>query len=347
MTVKAPQIIVDFRDFPLGSASSICLGNFDGIHLGHQRIISTCLDSAKRYDLVSVVFTFHPHPSRVLAQGRSIDLLLTREEKRELLSLTGVKWILEQSFTPEFSQIEAAQFTTDILFGAMNAKSIVVGSNFRFGRGAKGTPELLSAQKFFDTTVISSVEGREHEVISSSKIRDWVRAGAVREARTSLGYPFFMTGNVISGKKMGHTLGFPTANLKTEKECMPAKGVYLTISEDLESHQFFASLTNIGVRPTIENDGKLSIESHLIDFKDDLYERPMRLFFIDRIRNEIRFENLDSLKKQIEIDLQIGKALLINLQMMQTLNSPQVLSVKNSDSLLQQFQPFEKLENLA
>jgi riboflavin kinase/FMN adenylyltransferase len=252
VTLKAAQIIVDYREFPLGSASSICLGNFDGVHLGHQQILKSCLDSAKRYGLVSVAFTFFPHPSRVLAQGRSLELILTREERRELLELSGVDWILEQNFTEQFSKMGADDFAEKILFQTLDARSVVVGANFRFGQGAKGDSDLLKSKSFFSTTVVTSVKSEnEDEVISSSRIRQLIQSGELKQAGKILGYPYFMTGQIVTGDQRGREMGFATANLQTDKECLPAHGVYLTISQDLETKHYFASLTNIGVRPTV------------------------------------------------------------------------------------------------
>lgn len=341
-----PQIIADYRDFPLGGASSVGLGNFDGVHLGHQEIIKTCLVGAKRNDMTSVAFTFHPHPTRILIPHRSPQLLLTLDERREILGLMGVDRIVEQNFTKEFSQISADTFIDEILFRTINAKSVVVGSNFRFGFGATGNPDLLKSKSYFETKVIESVTTSKGEPISSSRIRDLIQAGNIEGANDCLGYPFFLTGRVISGEKRGRSLGFPTANLETEKECLPGRGVYLTICQDLVSRNFFASLTNVGLRPTVSHDSRLSLESHLIDFQDDLYGRSMRIFFLRRLRDEMRFEGVAQLRHQIEKDVQRSKSLFMSMNFLHTSVTSSVLSVKMPSRSIQGFQPFERIERI-
>lgn len=347
MRLERAQIIEDYRDFPLGAASCVCLGNFDGLHLGHQQILETCLVSAKRQGLRSVAFTFFPHPMRALLKNSALRLILTRKERRELLDRSGVNCVLEQNFTSEFSQISAEAFCEQVLFRTLNAKIVVVGKNFRFGKGAQGGAELLRSQTAFETLVVDSVAAVGIAMISSSHIRGLIENGEIDEANRCLGYPYFLSGEVTKGDGRGHELGFPTANLKSDKECLPKVGVYLTVTQDIETGEYFKSLTNVGLKPTLSDSGALSIESFLLDFSDNLYGRRMRIFFLARLRDEQKFSNREQLHSAISRDVQKGKDVFARLKFVQPASGSHALCVMNSGHCLDLFQPFERIQKLS
>lgn len=345
MRRKPAQIIEDYRDFPFGHASAVCLGNFDGIHRGHQQILKACLHGAKRQTLTSVLFTFHPHPTKVIHSNRPVaDLMFNREEKRFLLGLLRFDLILEQKFDTEFSKISADEFCDIVLFRFLNAKAVMTGANFRFGFQARGDVSKLKSHLAFSTEIASPIL-EDGQVISSSRIRESLRLGEIAKANSMLGFSYFVSGEVVSGQELGRKIGFRTLNLKYEKECLPKSGVYISIVEDIETGLQFTAVTNIGVKPTVSDSAdSISIETHLLQFSDDFYRRKVRIYLIERLRDEKKFAGgLPELQQAIADDVQKVQAYWISRNFMQTPREGLVRSIKNPDPLTQSFQVFETL----
>ena len=300
MGVKT-RVLTHFKQFPRGRASSVCIGNFDGIHRAHQKILKECLRSAKRRKLASVVFTFDPHPSKYFSPAGAPKLLMTKEERRELLSKMGFDFILEQRFNRAFVSLSAEKFVSQVLVKALNARVLTVGSNFRFGFRAQGNLTLLRKLKCFQIRSISPIKQNQKR-LSSTRIRKLISRGDISEANLLLGHSYFLSGKVIRGFQRGRKLGFPTANIQTARECLPKPGVYVTYFFDIASKKKYPSVTSVGFNPTFKN-SQLSIESFLLDFQGNLYGKKIKLSFLRRLRNEKKFSNLDRLKSQMSRDV--------------------------------------------
>jgi riboflavin kinase/FMN adenylyltransferase len=298
------KVIFD-PEVPLKSQTTATIGIFDGVHLGHRRLISLLLEDAREKGVSSCVVTFHPHPQKVL-RGIDVPLIYPIRERFRLLEKEGVDVTVCYSFTKEFASLSAEQFISDMLVGRLNIKSIFVGPDFFFGRGREGNINLLldmGKNYGFETRRVEPAI-QEGEVISSTNIRKLIEEGMVRKAARFLGDPFSIEGTVKEGERRGRKLGFPTANVDTDWEILPKRGVYVTWAH-LDGERF-ESITNVGVRPTF-GENKLLVETHIIDFKDDLYGRPIRIEFVDRLRDERRFESIDALVAQISRDVKRTK----------------------------------------
>ncbi|MDB5037235.1 MAG: riboflavin biosynthesis protein RibF [Bacteriovoracaceae bacterium] len=298
----------------------------------------TCLDSAKRRNLSSLVFTFEPHPTKILRPEKAPLLLFSRDEKRQWLRHLGFEFILEQTFDSDFRKISAEKFIDEILRKKLQAKVISIGPNFRFGFEGRGTVDLLKKQTDFEIIEVAPVI-QDGVVLSSSRIRELVSLGEIEAANRYLGHPYFLSGTVERGFERGEKLGFPTANIKTDRECLPKDGVYITILEDLESSQFFTSASNIGFNPSFENKQR-SIEAHLLDFNDSLYERRVRLFFLKHLRSEMKFKDLSLLKAQISQDIQESRNFFHSMNLLRPPTENNSLSLSHVDFLTQRFQTY-------
>jgi riboflavin kinase/FMN adenylyltransferase len=270
---------------------SVAVGTFDGVHLGHREVIAGS----------DTVLTFDPHPVSVVAPQHTPKLLTTPARKAELIASLGVSELVVIPFDADFAQRTAGEFVQDVLVGALGARRVAIGENFRFGHKAQGDPALLQADERFDTTVhpLLEVDG---EIVSSSHIRGLVLAGELGEANRLLGAPFELGGNVTHGDRRGRELGFPTANLVPDEALVcPGHGVYACIAraERLER----AAAVSIGVRPTFNTGRGELIEAYLLDFDGDLYEQSLRLQFIARLRGERRFDTAAALVEQMRMDV--------------------------------------------
>jgi len=293
---------------PIESPTSATIGNFDGVHIGHQKIISSVKKEAAEKDLSSCVITFHPHPQKVL-QNIDVPLLVPIRERLKLLERQGVDYVACYTFTPELSKISAKDFITDTLVGKLNLKHLIVGPDFSFGRKREGNAELLKImgeQYGFETKVLgpATIGG---EVVSSSAVRGFVTDGDVKKATTFLGYDFYIEGQVIEGERRGTQIGFPTLNLDTDWDILPKVGVYVTrVNIDGEKK---GSITNVGYRPTFGSD-ELLVETHVFDFDRDIYKKRVRVEFVDRVRDERKFDSADALVDQIKKDVVKVKEIL-------------------------------------
>lgn len=286
---------------PAGSGRSIALGTFDGVHRGHRRVIGTAVDHAREQGLRPIVVTFDPHPLRVLQPADPPPLLTDTAAKAEIAAGLGAEELLAIPFTEELSQMEPEDFIADVLVGVLGTRQVSVGANFRFGHGARGDVGLLRSRPEFQTTVVPLVEYGDSPV-SSSRIRDLVAAGDVVGAADLLGAPYRMEGEVVSGDARGRELDMRTANIAPAPGVLiPPAGIYAATAR-VDGREVPAAVS-IGVRPTFETDGDLRVEAHLIGWEGDLYGRRLRLSFLERLRDEVRFDSADELVEQMRKDV--------------------------------------------
>jgi len=262
----------------------IAIGTFDGVHVGHRQVIKGS----------DTVLTFEPHPLSVIHPEAAPKLIMPFEIKRDVIDGLGVDELVIIPFDQEFRGIEAEDFCSRILVETLGATRVSVGENFRFGRKAKGDPQMLGARTEFETSVVPLIEV-DGETVSSTRIRAQVAAGDVEGAMRCLGAPLLLEGTVVEGDKRGRTLGYPTANIvPSEDYAYPGHGVYAAFANGVPA------AVNVGVRPTFETGRGVLIESYLIDHEADLYGQTLRLAFIARLRGEKRFESVDELVAQIQ-----------------------------------------------
>jgi riboflavin kinase/FMN adenylyltransferase len=279
-------------DVERGTERSVAVGTFDGVHLGHREVIKGA-DS---------VLTFEPHPVSVVSPQHTPKLLTTLERKAELVASLGVQELIVIPFDREFASRSASEFIDDVLVGALGAKQVAIGENFRFGHKAQGDPPLLSADRRFSTVVhpLLEVDG---EIVSSSHIRGLVLAGEVAEADRLLGAGFELRGEVVPGDQRGRELGFPTANLVPDEALVcPGHGVYACIAAS-EAIGTRPAAVSIGVRPTFQTGRGELIEAYILDFDGDLYGSELRLRFLARLRGERRFSDPTALIEQMHRDV--------------------------------------------
>jgi riboflavin kinase/FMN adenylyltransferase len=288
----------------------ITIGNFDGLHLGHQKIIQTVIREAKEIDGTSMVVTFDPHPMKVLAPEKEVKLLTTPTDRERLIQTMGIQILLCISFNEEFSRLQPDEFIEDILVKKIDAKRIIIGQNYAFGNARKGTTEILRrrGRKYgFKVKVVRHAK-LNGEIVSSSKIRSFLSMGQVFEASTFLGRAYTIEGNVIKGAGRGEKLlHVPTANITTPNELVPREGVY-AVRVGLR-RSFFDGVANIGKKPTF-SDSVPSYEVHLFNFTGNLLGESLRIYFVDWIRNQRSFPDALSLEKQIRSDIEQAKDVL-------------------------------------
>jgi riboflavin kinase/FMN adenylyltransferase len=281
---------------------SVALGTFDGVHRGHRRVIASALERARDKGAIASVATFDPHPLQVLRPEDPPHLLTTTAVKVDLFDTLGVDEAIVIPFTKELSRLSPEVFARDVLAGRLGVRYVSVGANFRFGHGAEGDAGYLRSRPEFATHVVPLIE-YGGEIVSSSRIRDLVSTGAVAEARELLAAPFQLDGRVVEGAARGRNLDMPTANLEPAPDVVvPAGGIYAaTARVDGVEHP---AAVSIGVRPTFEEAGELKVEAHLIGFGGDLYGKTLRLAFLDRLRDEERFESAEELIEQMRRDVE-------------------------------------------
>jgi riboflavin kinase/FMN adenylyltransferase len=272
---------------PGSGPRSVAIGTFDGVHLGHREVIRGN----------DTVLTFEPHPLAVLHPEATPKLLTPFGIKRDLIAGLGVEELVVIPFDRDFAGLSAEQFAEDVLAGRLGAERVSVGENFRFGKGARGTPEFLRTRSEFETRVVPLVEVAG-ETVSSSHIRGLVAAGDVRHAAEFLGGPFLFEGEVVVGDRRGRELGVPTANIVPDDALVcPGHGVYAAWAHG------YPAAVNVGVRPTFETGRGLLVEAHLIDFDGELYGQNLRIAFIERMRGEKRFDSVEALVEQMQRDI--------------------------------------------
>ena len=285
------------------SPSVITIGTFDGVHLGHQKIIKRLLNIAEEKGLQSVILTFFPHPRMVLQSAVDIKLLNTIEERQEILSSLGLDHLIIKKFTKDFSKLPADQYVKDILADKLNAKYIIIGYDHRFGKNRRADiNDLIEFGKLYDFKVEEiSVKDVEDVAVSSTKIRNALNTGDIKTANSFLGYDYFLTGSVIKGKQIGKQIGFPTANIEIKEtyKLIPKNGSYV-VKSHIDNIPFFGMM-NIGTNPTV-NGTKQSIEVHFFNMNQDLYNKKLKIELLERLRDEQKFDSLEYLQSQLKID---------------------------------------------
>jgi len=287
------------------------LGAFDGIHLAHARLITTAVERGRVLGLPSVVCTFDPHPASVLWPERAPLPIATLEDNLERMDGLGADAALVIPFTLEFSRMEAEAFVAEVLAGTLGAREIVVGFNHTFGHDARGTAALLTElgpRHGFTARVLPPLRLRGR-IVSSGAIRALLHEGDAAHAAELLGHPYAITGAVLRGAGRGRTLGFPTANLRPDRPLVLAPGVYVARATWAGSGAGGAAdaVVNLGYRPTF-GENQYWVEAYLLDFSGDLYDRTLRLEFLDRIRPEMKFSGVDTLKRQVAADIEAARA---------------------------------------
>ncbi|MDX1328089.1 MAG: bifunctional riboflavin kinase/FAD synthetase [Arenibacter sp.] len=292
-------------------STAITIGTFDGVHVGHRKILERLIKNAKDLGLKSTVLTFFPHPRMVLQQDVSIQLLNTIDEKIKILKSLGLDYLIIHPFTRDFSRLSATEFVRDILVNELKVKKIIIGYDHRFGRNRNANiNDLISFGEALDFKVEEiSAQEIDDVSVSSTKIRKALEAGDVRTANNYLGYQYMLTGTVVKGKGLGRKLDFPTANLSIAEEykLIPKNGVYV-VSSVIDGNTVYGMM-NIGVNPTVAGT-KRSIEINFFDFDQDLYGRLLQIDIVDRIRDEYKFDSLEALKIQLGKDRETSLSLI-------------------------------------
>ncbi|MGA3174345.1 MAG: bifunctional riboflavin kinase/FAD synthetase [Syntrophorhabdales bacterium] len=287
----------------------LTIGNYDGIHIGHRRIIERVKANAKALSGTSMLMTFNPHPLHILRPHGESAAIVPLAEKKRLIEEAGIEVLIIVPFTVRFAHLSPETFITSILVERLAIRGLVVGYDFRFGRQGRGDIALLEeaghkAGFFVETVGPITLEG---EKVGSNRIRRLVAEGDVSTAARLLGRPFAIEGTVVRALGRGRDIGYPTINLETDYSLIPKNGVYVTeVAFEGSRH---GGLTNIGHNPTFEKGQKRSIETFILDFDGNLYERRVRLHFLARIRDEMKFETAEELKARIGADVEIGRAL--------------------------------------
>ncbi|WP_019670509.1 bifunctional riboflavin kinase/FAD synthetase [Eudoraea adriatica] len=291
--------------------TAITIGTFDGVHIGHRKILERLINDAKKTGLRSTVLTFFPHPRMVLQKDTEIRLLNTIEEKIKILDRIGLDYLIIHPFTLEFSRLSSTEFVRDILVNELKVKKIIIGYDHRFGRNRNANIQDLIA--FGNTLNFEVEEIAAQEIddvsVSSTKIRNAIIDGDMKTANAYLGYNYMLTGDVKKGKGLGRQLNFPTANLfiKEEYKLIPKNGVYVVKS--ILNNQIYYGMMNIGFNPTVDGTSK-SIEIHFFEFKSDIYGANIQVDILQRIRDEHKFNSLEELKTQLLKDKETSMAII-------------------------------------
>ncbi len=291
----------------------LTLGNFDGVHLGHQALFKIIMDRAAEKGGTPIVFTFVPHPLKVITPQTAPRLLTNYRDKIDLIKKCGIDVIICTKFTKKFADLSAERFVKHVLCKTIKAKEIFIGANYFFGKGREGSPELLrrlGKDCGFTVTVVDEIKSAD-VTISSSMIRRIIAEGKVDEASKYLGRHYSVEGVVVEGAKRGKKLlNTPTANLSTINELLPKNGVY-AVKVELDGKQY-AGASNVGYNPTFNNKS-FSFETHILDFEGNLVGKTIRIFFLKRIRDEVKFPSIDALASQLQKDIESARDIVKNL----------------------------------
>ncbi|MBO7597941.1 MAG: bifunctional riboflavin kinase/FAD synthetase [Bacteroidales bacterium] len=286
-------------------ATCVAVGTFDGLHLGHRLIVEKLVDTAKIHNLKSVILTFDPHPRKVLFPERGLNLILSPEEKVEVLSTTGIDYLIVHQFDKNFASIKSDAFMRDVLVGQLGMKYLVSGFNNHFGCDRMGDNVTLNSYGKSFGFDISRLDAAQLNGISASStlVRNALIDGDVQKAAEILGYSFYISGKVVHGKKIGTKIGFPTANVLRDcnDKIIPKDGVYAAGIQ--VRGNLYSSVVNIGENPTVSDLGVTTIEAYIIDFEGDIYGEDVRVFFYRRIRDQRKFNSLNELTEAIKRDI--------------------------------------------
>jgi riboflavin kinase/FMN adenylyltransferase len=305
------NIYETIEEVPFNSETYLTIGTYDGAHLGHRLILEKLESEARQSNKRDLVITFYPHPQIVLkkADKPELYLLTTIKERLYLLEKLGVENVLIIPFSWEFSHIEAEEFLEELLLKQIGMKKIFLGHDHNFGRNRRGNAELLEklSNGRYEIEQIPPFT-LDNQIVSSTVIRKALQSGEIEKANAMLGYSYFVHGKVVFGRGMGVNLGFPTANIKPENihKLLPAYGVYI-VNSIIDGKKYYG-MANVGVRPTLTNDTKPTLEVNYLDFNDDLYDRDLTVFFEHYIREEIKFSNTDLLIEKMQEDEEYTRA---------------------------------------
>lgn len=310
------KIYTDITHLPPFRHAVVTIGSFDGVHLGHRQIIQQLIREAAKVDGETVIITFDPHPRTILKPSSSIRLITTLQEKTELLEQMGVDNLVVVPFEEKFANLSASGYIEDFLLHHFHPHTLIIGHDHRFGKGREGDFRLL--EQYAQAAAFHLIEIPQHVLhkagISSTRIREDLILGNIEQANELLGYTYYFEGTVVTGNKLGRTIGYPTANIMVNntQKITPSRGVYavrLNIDDPKQTEKI-GGMMNIGVRPTVNGTGEV-IEVNLFDFADDIYGKPVRVSVYQRLREEKKFGSLDELKEQLAKDkLQALQALL-------------------------------------
>ena len=300
------QVYRSIEQLPAFKNSVITIGTFDGVHQGHQKIISALKNEAARVNGESVIITFHPHPRKIVQPQTHLQLINTLDEKIALLQQSGIDHLVVVPFTHEFANQSAREYVENFLVERFHPHTIIIGYDHQFGHNREGNYLLLEALKDeygFEVKEISE-QVIDNVIISSTKVRQSITQGNIDEANLFLGYPYFFEGTVVEGNRLGRTIGFPTANIEisTPEKLVPGDGVYaVTVSLLSKEDLLYSGMMNIGIRPTIGGTKRV-IEVNIFDFDADIYGCVLRVFIHRRLRGEVKFNGLEELKEQLNRD---------------------------------------------
>lgn len=289
----------------------LTIGNFDGLHLGHQALIRRVIDRAAELSGTSILLTFEPHPLKVIAPARCPLFLNTFQEKAQLLDKMGLNLLICLDFTTEFASTSPREFVESLLVKQLKVQEVFVGHDFRFGQGREGTVQFfkqLGTEFGFKAIEVPALKV-DNMVVSSTTLRSLVKQGEVKKASKLLGRAYSIAGKVIWGESRGRKLGFPTANIQPVHELIPGNGVYAVRAE--WRGKVFPGVANIGFRPTFKHD-QLSIEIHLFDFFQDIYQEDLKVCFVEKLRDEQTFTGVEELTAQIQKDAEKARKILLD-----------------------------------
>ena len=305
------QVIYNINKDTIKEHTGVGLGNFDGLHIGHMALINTLISECKLNELKSVVYTFSKHPDHMLRKTLISPLITTNEQKTNLLASNDLNMLCYQDFDEAYSRLTPEDFIKEILVDHLKIRLVVVGFNYRFGYKGGGDSEYLkkSGEKYgFKVIVVPPVKVNS-EIVSSTLIRNYIKKGKMDRVFQLLGRHFSLCGTVIDGRHIGRTLGFPTANIMAYPEMVvPDNGVYITKTK-IEG-KWLNSVTNVGMAPTVRlntpDGGLFSIETHLLDYEENIYGKNIEVCFVQKLRSEKRFDNVEALKNQVLIDIKMA-----------------------------------------
>jgi len=297
------KVFENILEYKPSRESIVTIGTFDGVHIGHRKIITDMVAKGKKENLLTILLTFFPHPRMVLQKDSNIKMIDTINEKKNIFKKLGVEVLIIQPFTKDFSRMSAIKFTRDILVNGLKVSKLMIGYDHRFGRNREATVQTLKGFGLDYNFKVDEIPAQDIESISvsSTKVRNAIRSGDFKLVNKFLDRPFNLSGKIIKGDELGRKIGYPTANLKISEKykLKPQNGVYL-IRTKLEKQTYFGMM-NIGIRPTISAKNN-QIETHLFNFNGNLYDHEMTLEILEKIRVEKKFESIEKLKIQLDID---------------------------------------------
>ncbi len=290
-------------DFTPTHETYVTIGTFDGVHIGHQKIVKDLVKQAHDNNKKSALLTFFPHPRMVLQKEASIELINTIEERKKLLEKTGLDYLIIHPFSREFSRLSALDFVRDVLVNQLNVSKLIIGYDHHFGKNREGNIEQLTEYSHIYNFKVQEIPAQDIDTVavSSTKVRRALKEGLLKTANKYLGYNFTITGKVVNGKKIGHKIGFPTANIeiKEDYKLIPKAGVYIVKS--IIKNNTFYGMMNIGNRPTL-NGSHQTIEVNYFNFSEDLYNQILEIELLYFLRNEEKFNSLEALTEQLKQD---------------------------------------------